>query len=79
MRRTAVSVPSNIAEGYSRKNRPEYIQFLRISYRSLAELETQLSLSADLQFVTEPEASDALKGIEETSRLLFKLIQSLER
>ncbi|MFA6450845.1 MAG: four helix bundle protein [bacterium] len=48
MRRAAVSIPSNIAEGYARKNRTEYIQFLRIACGSLAELETQLSLSKDL-------------------------------
>ena len=50
MRRAAVSIPSNIAEGYRRKSRKEYIQFLRVALGSLAELETQISLSKDLDF-----------------------------
>jgi len=41
MRRAAVTIPSNIAEGYNRKNRVEYHQFLSVAYGSLAELETQ--------------------------------------
>jgi four helix bundle protein len=48
MRRAAVSIPSNIAEGYSRKNLKEYLQFLRVAYSSSAELETQLIIAKDL-------------------------------
>src|SRR2546423_585737 len=48
MRRAAVAIPSNIAEGQSRKNLKEYIQFLNIAYGSAAELETQVILSKDL-------------------------------
>lgn len=48
MRRAAVSIPSNIAEGQLRKNLKEYLQFLRIAYGSAAELETQLIISKDL-------------------------------
>jgi four helix bundle protein len=50
MRRAAVSLPSNIAEGKYRKAKKEYIQFLRIAYASGAELETQLEISKQLSY-----------------------------
>jgi four helix bundle protein len=54
LRRCAVSIPSNIAEGYMRGSK-EYIQFLKIALGSAAELETQLSLSMDLGFLEDDE------------------------
>src|SRR3954470_11986724 len=53
MRRAAVSIPSNIAEGRSRRTRKDFIHFLHISYRSAAELETQLVISKQLSFSEE--------------------------
>jgi len=50
MRRAAVSIPSNIAEGYGRRHKAEYRQFLSVSYGSLSELETQYLLSIDLKY-----------------------------
>jgi len=50
MRRCAVSIPSNIAEGRSRGTRRDYLQFLRISLGSAAELETQIEISKQLPF-----------------------------
>jgi four helix bundle protein len=79
MRRSAVSIPSNIAEGYRRKNRPEYLQFLRIALGSQAELETQISLSKDLHFIPEKDADTLLKDIEVIGQLFYKLIISLEK
>ena len=48
MQRAVISIPSNIAEGYSRKNIKEYLQFLRIAYGSATELETQIIISKEL-------------------------------
>ena len=79
MRRAAVSIPSNIAEGYNRKNRAEYLQFLRIAFGSLAELETQTALSVDLHFISATEAACVIKEIESAGQLLYKLIASLEK
>ena len=50
MRRCAVSIPSNIAEGRSRGTRKDYLQFLRVSLGSAAELETQIEISKQLPF-----------------------------
>jgi four helix bundle protein len=59
MRRAAVSVPSNIAEGAARKSTGEFIQFLYISLGSLSELETQLEISKRLGYnKVEPEKLD---------------------
>ena len=79
MRRASVSIPSNIAEGYRRKNRKEYIQFLNIAYGSSAELETQISLAHDLALLKE-DAFIMLQSLtEEVSKLLFSLIKSLKQ
>ena len=77
-RRAAVSVPSNIAEGYRRGSRKEYIQFLNIAYGSAAELETQISLSYDLKILPEESYKRVIALTEEVSKLLFSLIRSLK-
>ncbi len=51
MRRSAVSIPSNIAEGYGRRHKAEYNHFLSIAYGSLLELETQFLLASDLKYL----------------------------
>jgi four helix bundle protein len=55
MRRSAVSIPCNIAEGYRRGHRKEYVQFLYVAMGSCAELETQLSIAKDLRWIDEQE------------------------
>jgi four helix bundle protein len=77
MRRCAISIPSNIAEGYRRNHRKEYIQFLYIAYGSCSELETLLSLSKDLGLLDEPSFNRVYALQEETSKLLKNLIRSL--
>ena len=77
MRRSAVSIPSNIAEGYNRKHRQEYIQFIRIAFGSGAELETQIIIVKRLELVL----SNRLKKVEsllvEVMKMLNKLNSSL--
>lgn len=78
MRRSAVSIPSNIAEGYSRKNRKEYVQFLRIALGSCAELDTQVSLSIDLEYIPGEKGNGIINEVSKVGQLLTKLISSLD-
>ncbi len=64
LRRAAVSIPANIAEGYERNHRKEYVQFLFVSKGSLGEVETQLLLAKDLGYLSESDYS-AIEGKEE--------------
>lgn len=77
MRRSAVSIPCNIAEGYRRNHRKEYVQFLHISLGSCGELETLISLSRDLNMVENDDLADLYSLQDEISRLLRGLINSL--
>jgi four helix bundle protein len=77
IRRAAVSVPSNIAEGYGRKTTAEYIQALYVAYGSNCELETQMLLSGDLGFVGKKDLSTGQKEIGDVERMLKGLIKSL--
>jgi four helix bundle protein len=79
IRRAAVSVPSNIAEGYGRKTTPEYIRFLYIAYGSNCEMETQVLLSGDLGYIETGKLEILQEGIGEVERMLKGLIKSLER
>lgn len=76
IRRSSVSIPSNIAEGYGRKTVGEYIQSLYIAYGSNCELETQILLSGDLGFVEE-DVLRLQKEIGDVERMLKGLIKSL--
>lgn len=78
MRISAVSIPSNIAEGYGRKSRKEYIQLLYVAYGSMCELETQLSISKDLGYIDTKNAVSVQQGIGDVERMLKTLIKSLE-
>lgn len=77
VQRAAVSIPANIAEGYDRNHRKEYVQFLSIARGSLGELETLLMLAKDLGYVTAADHR-SVDGIRsETARMLQGLIKSL--
>jgi len=78
IRRAAASVPANIAEGYGRENRGEYIQFLKIAQGSLKELETHLILSARVELTTQQQISPLLKQSETVGKMLRSLIRSLQ-
>ena len=77
MRRAAISVPSNIPEGYRRGSRKEYLQFLKISLGSNAELEAQLSLSRYLGFIDESKFKEIYELNEEVGRLLSSYIKEI--
>jgi len=78
IRRSAVSIPSNIAEGYGRKTTPEYIRFLYIAYGSTCELETQILLTGDLGYIKSKHLMEVQKDLAEVERMLKALIKSLE-
>ena len=78
IRRAAVSIPSNIAEGYGRKTTADYLRFLYIAYGSICELETQLLLSSDLNYVNKENLKALRDDTEEVERMLKALIKSLE-
>jgi len=75
MRRAAVSIPSNIAEGQGRQSKGEFRQFLGIARGSYAELETQIEIAKNLGFLTIPNPID--DQLAEVGRLLNGLIKSL--
>ncbi len=77
LRRAAVSVPSNIAEGQARQGTKEFLQFLSHAEGSLAELETQLLLSVELFFATKEEVAPSLKEIDELQKMIVALKRKL--
>ncbi len=78
MRRAAVSIPANIAEGYARKHRLEYVQFLRISFGSGAELETYLTIIKEIGIMDKGRIATAERVLDGVMRMLNKLIASLD-
>jgi len=79
MRRSAVSIPSNIAEGYGKKTTPDYLRSLYIAYGSSCELETQILLSGDLGYIEKKVLEILENKIKEVERMLNSLIKSLEK
>ena len=78
IRRAAVSIPSNIAEGYGRKTTSDYMRSLYIAYGSVCELETQVLLSGDLNYVNKENLQALKDNTKEVERMLKALIKSLE-
>ena len=78
IRRAAVSIAANIAEGHGRENSGSFIQFLRISQGSLKELETHLLLAARVGLVTTEEIETVLRQCDELGRMLRGLIRSIQ-
>lgn len=78
IRRSAVSIPANIAEGYGRDMTGSFVRFLRVAQGSARELETHLLLSARLQIITSESVAEPLSLIERISKMLRSLIRKLE-
>lgn len=79
VRRAAVSIASNIAEGAKRQSRREYVRFLNVAEGSLAETESLLRLSHDLGFAEDAVVDDLVKEAEEIARMLHGFRQAVER
>lgn len=79
IRRAAVSVPANIAEGYARSSRKEFIQFLYISYASLAEVEYYIELIRDLNYLPPSACADLEAKRLVVGKLLYGLLSSMTR
>jgi four helix bundle protein len=77
VRRSATSIPSNIAEGYGRENRGSYLQFLRIAQGSLKELETQLLIAARVGLADRSSIAPLLERTESVGKLLRLLLRKL--
>ena len=79
IRRSAASVPANIAEGYGRESKGSYVQYLRIAQGSLKELETHLLLSEGVGLTTSEKIEGLMKHCDTVGRMLHGLIRSLEQ
>jgi len=79
MRRCAVSIPSNIAEGYGRNSTPEYLRFVRFSIGSLFELQTQFEISRNLSYVDKINYHTLYESSREIERMLTSLSNKLEK
>ncbi len=77
--RAAVSIPANIAEGYGRIHRGDYVHHLSVDRGSLAELETHVTIAVRLGFIERDEAMEIWNLSQEVGKMLNKLVQSLDR
>lgn len=77
MQRAAVSVPSNIAEGWMRRSSKYFIHFLRIALGSVGELETQVEIAYQEAYFSKVEYREVIQQIEEVRKMLYSIISSL--
>jgi len=79
MRRCAVSIPSNLAEGYGRGTRKDYRQFVLIARGSAFELETQATLAKRLGFLSSEGSDGLLSSVREINRMLNGLVDAFQK
>ena len=79
MRRSSVSVPSNIAEGHGRNTNKNFLNFLGMAQGSLKELETQLLLCGRLGFIEPQKLNNLVERSEELGRMIFGLMNSVRK
>jgi four helix bundle protein len=77
MRRSAISIPSNVAEGFRRFHNKEYKQFLYISSGSCGELETQVMIARKLGYIDEEQEGTLLEKLDHIGRMMSSLIKKL--
>lgn len=78
LRRASVSIPSNIAEGSSRKSNKDFSRFLEITLGSAYEIETQLLIASDLKFISKNESSSLSIELEEIIKMISKFKSTLK-
>ena len=78
LRRAAVSIPSNIAEGHARQHNKEFKQFLHIALGSVAEVDTQLCIARELEYINDDMYLGVHEGLIEIQKMTWGLIRSLE-
>lgn len=78
MRRASVSIPSNIAEGGGRRSDKEFLYFLGVAHGSICELETQLYVSLELEFIKQNQLDELGAEITEIQKMLYALIIKFE-
>ncbi|MFZ1290158.1 MAG: four helix bundle protein [Melioribacteraceae bacterium] len=78
LRRASISIPSNISEGAARKGKLEFKQFLYISLSNAAELETQLIIAKNLNFITNDSYTDLINKLNTISKMIQGLLKSLK-
>ena len=77
IKRAAISIMANIAEGFSRKGNKEFIQFLFIAKSSAAELQSHLYIAVDQKYISEIEFKDLYEGLDKVQRLISNFIKYL--
>ena len=77
MRRSAVSIPSNVAEGFRRHHNKEYKQFLYVSLGSCAELETQVTIAKELKYIGQDKEAVLLEKLDHICRMISNLLKKL--
>lgn len=78
IRRSAVSIPSNIAEGFGRDSNKEYLRFLNISMASLFELQTQIEIAKNIEYLKEEEFNKIYEDSREIERMLVSFIKKIK-
>ena len=78
IRRSAISIPSNIAEGYGRDSNKEYLRFLNISISSLFEMQTQLEIAKNINYINETDFNKIYEDSREIERMLTSFIKKIK-
>ena len=78
IRRCSISIPSNIAEGFGRDSNKEYLRFLNISIGSLFEMQTQLEIAKNIQYLNEEEFNNLYENSREIERILVSFISKIK-
>ena len=78
IRRSSISIPSNIAEGFGRDSNKEYLRFLNISIGSLFEMQTQLEIAKNIQYLNDEEFNNLYDDSREIERMLVSFISKIK-